>query len=212
MNTATLLRVTIAFAAAFLAGCASKSASPGGGGSSGGAGVGARSDFGVISKIDDPTTVAAVRTFYVAPNGQTAMASSFVAGAPLSQVFADRIATALVKKGLQQAPSDMADMTVTFSVQAPSASNANPSSSAQGLSYADQLLNEAQSLETKDNFLDNDRLDFRIRMTTPKSAQQPIWRGAIAGVMPPGEATRDRLLDTLAAVDRLLDEYPKVGR
>jgi hypothetical protein len=48
-------------------------------------------------------------------------------------------------------------------------------------------------------------------MMTSKSPH-PIWRGSIAGVMPADKGSRGRLIDTLAAVDKLLEEYPKMGR
>ena len=168
-----------------------------------------KSDLGVVSRADDPAAVAATRSFYVAPNNQLAMSNSFIVGQPLNKVFADRIATKLASRGLQQAPPDMADVIVVFTVQDPNASSANGGGNTQGLAYADQLLNEAKGLETKDNFLDNDRLDFRIRMVSSKS-QKPIWRGSVAGVMPASQGSRGRLMEVLNAVDRLLEQYPKV--
>jgi len=205
MRNATLSHRLALLTALLLAGCASKQ---NGGSSSGG--LGDSANFGVVGRIEDQAAVSSVRTFYVAPNTQTAMSNSFIVGSPLSQVFADRIATRFTKQGLQQAPQDMADAIVTFTVQNPApASAANPGN-AQGLAYADQLLNEAQGMETKDNFLDNSRLDFRIKMNTTKSPHL-VWQGSIAGVLPANEGNRGRLLDTLSAVDRLIDQYPKVG-
>jgi hypothetical protein len=168
--------------------------------------------LGVLSRALDPGAVAATRTFYVAPNNQPSMSNSFVTGSSLQQAFADRIATRLVQRGLTQAPSDMADVTVIFTVQVPNKPTAAGSNGdAQGLAYADQLLQEAQALQTRDNFLDNDRLDMRIKMVGARS-NQPIWVGSIAGVLSAGQDTRGRLLDTLDAVDRLLDRYPKVPK
>jgi hypothetical protein len=61
------------------------------------------------------------------------------------------------------------------------------------------------------SILGADRLDLRISMVGVRS-QRVIWSGAIAGVLPPGEDTRTRMLDTLGAVDRLLDQYPRVPK
>ena len=72
--------------------------------------------LGVLSRVEDPAAVAGARSFYVQPNGQLSMSNSFVAGTSLQQVFADRIAGDLVKRGLTQGPPDMADLTVVYTV------------------------------------------------------------------------------------------------
>jgi hypothetical protein len=168
--------------------------------------------LGVLSRVEDPAAVAGARSFYVQPNSQLSMSNSFVAGTSLQQVFADRIAGDLVKRGLTQGPPDMADMTVVYTVHDPSQTTpAAGSGSTQGLAYADQLLSEARAMQTKDNFLDADRLDMRIKMVANNS-RQVIWRGSIAGVLSAGEDTRGRLLDPMDAVDRLLAQYPKVAK
>lgn len=169
-------------------------------------------DLGVLSRNDDPAAVAAVKSFYVAPNDQPSMRNSYVVGASLGQAIADRVATDLTARGLTQAPPDMADATVVYTVHNPSSTAAAPSETGgitQGLGYADQLLSEANALQSRDNFLDADRVDLRIRVINPKT-QQVIWRGSIAGVLSAGEGPQARLVDVLNSIDKLFEQYPKV--
>jgi hypothetical protein len=203
MPSINSLRSWLLLGIALLAGCGSHEKSGGNGSAA------ALSNLGVIGRVDSPSDVAAVRTFYVAPNNQLCMKSDFVAGSPLHQVFAERIAERLTSRGLTQAPQDMADATVTFIVQDPAQSPVSSTGDSQGLAYADQLLAEANAMSSKDNFLQNDRVDLRVKMTSNKT-QQPIWRGSIAGVLSASHGPRGRLIDLLAAVDKLFDQYPKV--
>ncbi len=170
------------------------------------------SDLGVLSRVEDPAAVAAVRTFYVAPNTQPSMSDSFVTGTPLQQAFADEIANKLTARGLIQAPQDMADATVVFTVHTPKPPPASAlNSPAEGLGYADQLLSDADAMQTRDNFLQNDRVDMRIKMMDAKT-EKVIWRGSIAGVQAANEDTRGHMLDMLSAVDELIKKYPQVNK
>ena len=172
-------------------------------------------DLGILARNDAPAEVAAVRTFYVQPNVQPAMGSSFVVGVSLHEAFSDRIASGLTAKGLTQAPPGMADVTVVFTVHNPTPPTTGNieeiGNDFQGLSSADQLLSEADAMQSSDNFLDRDRVDLRIRIISAKT-KKPIWRGSVAGVLAANEDARGRLIDVLDAVDRLLDKYPHVPK
>ncbi len=162
--------------------------------------------LGVVSHVDVPADVSAVRTFYVVPNNQLAMSNSYIEGVALQQVFAGRIANRLTGRGLMQAPADSADARVVFVVRNPTPAPALAGNSA-GLGYADQLLAEAKSLQTSDNFLESDQMNMRIDIIR-STTNQTIWHGTIAGVAAPGEDNRGRLLEMLAAVDKMLSAYP----
>ena len=163
----------------------------------------------MLARVESPGDLALVRTFYVTPNTQSTMADTFTAGTPLAQVFADRIAAGLTARGLTQAPPDMADATVTFQVNEPSAAAPDESGNTQSLSYADQLLNEAKALDSDNSFLQSSQVDFRIKVLSGKT-RQVLWRGSVAGVLSASEGNRGRLLDVMDAVDRVLEQYPKV--
>ncbi|GEM_PF-5948488 len=171
------------------------------------------SNLGVTSRVDNPSAVAAARTFYVMPNDQLAMRNSFSAGVPLQQLFAAKIAEILTAKGLTQAPSDIADTTVSFVVRTPSTA-ANPDAGpedTQSIGYADRLLAEAKSMQSSDNFLDRDRVDMRINMVGANTGMN-IWHGAIAGVSNPGDGSHNRIAEMLRAVDRAFETYPKMQK
>lgn len=197
-NLRCLRNVTLAGLLA-IAGCSSSSQTP--------QDLVGQTTLGVASYVDAPADVAAVRTFYVVPNTQPAMSGSYTEGASLQQVFAGRIASRLTDRGLTQAPPDSADARAVFVVQNPTPAPAVAGSSA-GLGYADQLLTEAKSLQTSDNFLKNDHMNMRIHIIR-SATNQTIWHGTIAGVAAPGEDNRGRLLDMLAAVDKMLSTYPQ---
>ena len=105
------------------------------------------------------------------------------------------------------APPDSADARVVFVVQNPTPAPAQAGAS-QGIGYADQLLAEAKALQTNDNFLQNDQMNMRIDVIR-STTNQTIWHGSISGVTAPGEDNRGRLLDMLAAVDKMLSKYPQ---
>jgi hypothetical protein len=163
--------------------------------------------LGVIAQNVAPAEVAGVHTFYVMPNNQVEMSNTFDQGAPLQQIFAERLATRLTERGLVQAPMEMANATVSFSVKTPRQAARTESGDTQSLAYADQLLAEAKAMGPADDFLKADRVDMTVSVTSTRTNKE-IWRGSISGVLPAGEGTRDRLQDMLDAVDRLMKQYP----
>lgn len=173
--------------------------------------VDSSSSLGVIAQNLAPTDVASVRTFFVTPNDQVEMSNTFDQGVALGQIFADRLASRLTDRGLIQAPIEMADARVSFSVKVPKRAARPQGSDTQSLAYADQLLAEATAMQPADNFLRNDRVDMIISVTSIKT-NQVVWRGSISGVLSAAEGTRGRLLDMLDAVDQLMNRYPKVEK